>query len=234
MTEETWGQVREELLRAVGKNNFSAWIDPISFDRMEGRTARFHVPTTFFGSWVSQNYGDVIRRTLASAGVGADRVEFNVGPAEARHVANAASAQDETPHGAELEAAVAAAPVLARSAAANPVAGVVADIRRPAQLHFRELRRRQAERAWPMPPRAAWPKGGDGHVQPAVPLRRRGLGKTHLMHAIAWELQANFPDAEGPVSLGRAVHVPLRARAALARHDRLQADVPLRRRADGR
>jgi chromosomal replication initiator protein len=45
----------------------------------------FHVPTTFFGSWVSQNYGDVIRRTLASAGVGADRVEFNVGPAEARH-----------------------------------------------------------------------------------------------------------------------------------------------------
>jgi chromosomal replication initiator protein len=23
-----------------------------------------------------------------------------------------------------------------------------------------------------------------------------GLGKTHLMHAIAWELQANFPDAD--------------------------------------
>jgi chromosomal replication initiator protein len=160
MTEETWGQVREELLRAVGKNNFSAWIDPISFDRMEGRTARFHVPTTFFGSWVSQNYGDVIRRTLASAGVGADRVEFNVGPAEARHVANAASAQDETPHGAELEAAVAAAPVLARSAAANPV--FTFDnfvVGKPNELAHAAARR-VAE-------------GGDGHVQPAVPVRRR-------------------------------------------------------------
>jgi chromosomal replication initiator protein len=28
MTDETWGQVREELLKAVGKNNFSAWIAP--------------------------------------------------------------------------------------------------------------------------------------------------------------------------------------------------------------
>jgi chromosomal replication initiator protein len=80
MTEETWGHVREELLKAVGKNNFSAWIAPISFDRMDGRTAMFHVPTTFFGSWVSQNYGDVIRRHLTSAGVGADRLEFNVDP----------------------------------------------------------------------------------------------------------------------------------------------------------
>jgi hypothetical protein len=44
MTDETWGQVREELLKAVGKNNFSAWIAPISFDRMDGRTAMFHVP----------------------------------------------------------------------------------------------------------------------------------------------------------------------------------------------
>jgi chromosomal replication initiation ATPase DnaA len=92
MTDDTWGQVREELLKAVGKNNFSAWIAPIAFDRMDGRTAMFHVPTTFFGSWVSQNYGDVIRRTLASNGVGADRVEFHVGPSEPVQAGNGAGA----------------------------------------------------------------------------------------------------------------------------------------------
>ena len=79
MTNDTWGQVRDELLRVVGKNNFSAWIAPIGFDRIEGRTALFNVPTTFFGSWVSQNFGDVILRHLHSAGVGVDRVEFKVG-----------------------------------------------------------------------------------------------------------------------------------------------------------
>jgi chromosomal replication initiator protein len=123
------------LLKAVGKNNFSAWIAPIAFDRMDGRTAMFHVPTTFFGSWVSQNYGDVIRRTLASAGVGADRVEFHVGPTGAgagRERRRVPAAKTEIEPSTELEAAVAAAPVLARSAAANPVAGAVADIRAPA------------------------------------------------------------------------------------------------------
>ena len=222
MTEDTWGQVRNELLKAVGKNNFSAWIAPISFDRMEGRTARFHVPTNFFGSWVSQNYGDVIRRHLASAGIGADRVEFHVAPAGA-----ADAGDDHEPRkSAELEAAVAAAPLLAQSAATNPVAGAVADVRPPI--------RDDTPKAASAPAGAKAPNGkGDvatgSNLNPqftfenfvvgkpnelAQAAARRvaegrdvtfnplflyggvGLGKTHLMHAIAWELQANFPEAD--------------------------------------
>ena len=222
MTEDTWGQVRDELLKAVGKNNFSAWIAPISFDRMDGRTARFHVPTNFFGSWVSQNYGDVIRRHLASAGIGADRVEFHVAPAGA-HDASDAPDQGKS---AELEAAVAVAPVLAQSAAANPVAGAVADVRppvrndapkspgtspaaRPANAkadvptgsnlnpHFtfenfvvgkpNELAQAAARRV---------AEGRDVTFNPLFLYGGVGLGKTHLMHAIAWELQANFPEAD--------------------------------------
>ncbi len=222
MTEETWGQVRDELLKAVGKNNFSAWIDPISFDRMDGRTARFHVPTTFFGSWVSQNYGDVIRRTLASNGVGADRVEFNVGPAKA---STGNDTHAETEKSAELEAAVAAAPALAQSAAANPVAGAVADVRPPAQSFSDRDRRptpsakanskaddsagsnlnpqftfenfvvgKPNELAQAAARRVA--EGRDVTFNPLFLYGGVGLGKTHLMHAIAWELQANFPEAD--------------------------------------
>ena len=222
MTEDTWGQVRNELLKAVGKNNFSAWIAPISFDRMEGRTARFHVPTNFFGSWVSQNYGDVIRRHLASAGIGADRVEFHVAPSGAADAGD----DDEPRKSAELEAAVAAAPLLAQSAATNPVAGAVADVRPPI--------RDDTPKAASAPAGAKAPNGkGDvatgSNLNPqftfenfvvgkpnelAQAAARRvaegrdvtfnplflyggvGLGKTHLMHAIAWELQANFPEAD--------------------------------------
>ena len=40
-------------------------------------------------------------------------------------------------------------------------------------------------------------EGRDVTFNPAVPLWRRGPGQdTHLMHAIAWELQANFPEAD--------------------------------------
>jgi chromosomal replication initiator protein len=222
MTDDTWGQVREELLKAVGKNNFSAWIAPIAFDRMDGRTAMFHVPTTFFGSWVSQNYGDVIRRTLASNGVGADRVEFHVGPSEPVQAGNGAGvpAAKTEPRSTELEAAVAAAPVLARSAAAHPVAGAVADLRAPQHDPI------DKPRAMPSPNRSESTgsnlnpqftfenfvvgkpnelaqaaarrvaEGRDVTFNPLFLYGGVGLGKTHLMHAIAWELQANFPEAD--------------------------------------
>ena len=100
MTNETWGQVRGELLKAVGENNFTAWIDPIVFDRLDERTARFHVPTNFFGSWVSQNFGDVILRHLVSAGVMVDRVEFAVGQKPAVEAGNANAAPRQVTNGA--------------------------------------------------------------------------------------------------------------------------------------
>jgi chromosomal replication initiator protein len=227
MTEETWGQVREELLKAVGKNNFSAWIAPISFDRMDGRTAMFHVPTTFFGSWVSQNYGDVIRRHLSSAGVGADRVEFNVDPSNPANAGNGNHAPAEetveavAEKSVELEAAVAAAPVLARSASANPVAGAVADMRPPSHKPSDQPKITPAsgksevfsgsnlnpnftfenfvvgkpnELAQAAARRVA--EGRDVTFNPLVLYGGVGLGKTHQRHAIAWELQANFPEAD--------------------------------------
>jgi hypothetical protein len=218
----------------------SAWIAPISFDRMDGRTARFHVPTNFFGSWVSQNYGDVIRRHLASAGIGADRVEFHVAPADASDSGD----EEEPGKSAELEAAVAAAPLLTQSAAANPVAGAVADVRAPV--------RNDAPKA-PSAPVSAKAPNGKGEVatgsnlnpqftfdnfvvgkpnelahaaarrvaegprrdlQPAIPLWRRGAGQDapDARHRVG--ASGEFPRGRHPLSLGRAVHVPLRARAA--------------------
>ena len=69
MTNEIWDQVRAELLKVVGKNNFSAWIEPITFDRIDERTAHFHVPTNFIGSWVTNNFGDMILRHMGTHGI---------------------------------------------------------------------------------------------------------------------------------------------------------------------
>ena len=112
MTNETWGLVREELIKRVGKNNYVTWIEPLKLSLLKNGVARFEVPTIFFGDWVQRNYSDHIRTQLASAGAPVDRVEFAVGseatprapatkaspkPSRARH------ADDDLP-GAPLDA----------------------------------------------------------------------------------------------------------------------------------
>jgi len=193
MTHETWGQVRGELLKSVGENNFSAWIDPIVFDRLDERTARFHVPTNFFGSWVSQNFGDVILRHLISAGVGVDRVEFSVDAGLAARAGNRNTAPPVTtaPRAGIVAAtnSASAARVMHRTgtddlpgATLNPV--YTFDnfvVGKPNELAHAAARR-VAE-------------GRDVTFNPLFLYGGVGLGKTHLMHAIAWDLRARFPEA---------------------------------------
>ncbi|MFM7443253.1 MAG: DnaA N-terminal domain-containing protein, partial [Tabrizicola sp.] len=83
MTNETWGQVREELIKRVGKHNYTTWIEPLKLSHLTNGVARFEVPTIFFGDWVQRNYGDHIRTQLTSAGTPVDRLEFAVGTAPA-------------------------------------------------------------------------------------------------------------------------------------------------------
>ena len=49
MTNETWGLVREELIKRVGRNNYVTWIEPLKFFDLRNGVARFEVPTSFFG-----------------------------------------------------------------------------------------------------------------------------------------------------------------------------------------
>ncbi len=212
MTSETWGQVREELLQVVGKNNFSAWIEPISFDRVDDRTAHFHVPTSFIGSWVSNNFGDLILRHLLSHGVGADRVEFAVGPRDTSTPANTPAVHTPAPVEAESqrESAVAAAaptpsvPVspqpapMAAPAVATAPASASVDLPgtklNPALTFANFVVGKPNELAHAAARRVA--ETLDVTFNPLFLYGGVGLGKTHLMHAIAWDLNARFPEAQ--------------------------------------
>jgi chromosomal replication initiator protein len=192
MTHETWGQVRGELLRAVGENNFSAWIDPIVFDRLDARTARFHVPTNFFGSWVSQNFGDVILRHLISAGVGVDRVEFSVDTGLAGRAGN----RNGAPVGATRPSGPEPAVPAPRSVAAPHRTGtddLPGATLNPAYTFENFIVGKPNELAHAAARRVG--EGRDVTFNPLFLYGGVGLGKTHLMHAIAWDLRARFPEA---------------------------------------
>ena len=117
MTNETWGLVREELIKRVGRTNYATWIEPLKLSHLRNGVARFEVPTSFFGDWVNRNFADHIRAQLNTAGAQVERVEFTVSdrpaapapaaaaaPAPATKAKPARSADAEDMPGAPLDA----------------------------------------------------------------------------------------------------------------------------------
>ncbi|MBT8459854.1 MAG: chromosomal replication initiator protein DnaA [Boseongicola sp.] len=167
MTEDTWGNIRGELLKSVGKNNYSNWIEPLEFSELEDGVATFLVPTQFMGNWVSRNFGEQILRELSNAGEKVSRVEFAV-PQRAQAAKQKPAAKPKMTilnEGGDLPGA----PLDAKFTFDTFVVG------KPNELAHAAARR-VAE-------------GGPVTFNPLFLYGGVGLGKTHLMHAIAWELQ---------------------------------------------
>ena len=175
MTNETWGQIREELLKAVGKNNYTNWIEPLEFSELDDGVATFIVPTHFMGNWVARNFGDQILKQLATTGKPVTRLAFEVPtsrPARPKTVAPKTPAAENVAR--TLNGDVPGAPLDTRFSFDTFVVG------KPNELAHAAARR-VAE-------------GGPVSFNPLFLYGGVGLGKTHLMHAIAWELRKSSPD----------------------------------------
>lgn len=165
MTNELWCQVRETLRGAVGANNYTNWIEPLEFESLTDGVASFNVPTGFIGNYVSQNFGDQILYHIKNAGQPVQRLQFSTLSQASRAKPQPAAAPNvtEVERGASLDA---------RFTFDTFVVG------KPNELAHAAARR-VAE-------------GGPVTFNPLFLYGGVGLGKTHLMHAIAHELrQAN-------------------------------------------
>ncbi len=186
MKNDTWGRVKPQLLEAVGRNNFANWIEPLSLKQIEDGVAVFSVPTSFMANWVSRNFADTILSHLKAANSEATRVEFKVEvqqPVAATETASASPvAEQHRPVPAQHAAPnvvdpadLPSAPLDARFTFENFVVG------KPNELAHAAARR-VAE-------------GGPVTFNPLFLYGGVGLGKTHLMHAIAHEVRIRNPEA---------------------------------------
>ncbi len=167
MEKNSWGRIRTELHASIGGDAFKNWIDPLVFDGVENAVARFTVPTSFMGNWVSRNYGDAILHLFSVEETPVDRLEFNAAanrPTPAKPVAN--TVQAPKPQEKELPSS----PLDDRFTFDGFVVG------KPNELAHAAARR-VAE-------------GGPVSFNPLFLYGGVGLGKTHLMHAIAHEVKA--------------------------------------------
>ncbi|MFY0595417.1 MAG: chromosomal replication initiator protein DnaA [Cognatishimia sp.] len=194
MKQEQWGSLQQDLLQTVGQNNYKAWIEPLQLAELSNGVATFTVPTNFIGNYVSQNFGDLIIHQLTQAGEEVQRVHFKVGRAAANK--NGAAASSIAAPSTSGHAAKPSARATAKRADATGFAGSK-DTLPGAPLDTRftfdsfvvgkpnELANAAAHRV---------AEGGPVSFNPLFLYGGVGLGKTHLMHAIAWELQTQRPD----------------------------------------
>ena len=173
MTNEKWGQLRQRLLKTVGQNNYTTWIAPIEYNKVENGVALFHVPTNFLGNYVNQNFADLILHEMKGENLNIQRLKFDVPSQPVRNKADRPVAVRPEP----------------KTAARNPMLTAPLDKRftfdrfvvgKPNELAHAAARR-VAE-------------GGPVTFNPLFLYGGVGLGKTHLMHAIAHELAARNPE----------------------------------------
>ena len=168
MTQEQWGQLQRKLLSTVGKNNYANWIEPLEFHEISEGVATFHVPTNFLGNYVAQNFGDLILHQLSEAGQVVRRVNFRVPANSAQrptHVAAPSASEEVTPAVALSTDQLPGAPLDRRFTFDSFVVG------KPNELAHAAARR-VAE-------------GGPVTFNPLFLYGGVGLGKTHLLQAIA-------------------------------------------------
>ncbi|MEM1004267.1 MAG: chromosomal replication initiator protein DnaA [Pseudomonadota bacterium] len=178
MTQEKWGLLRNKLLKAVGRNNYTTWIEPLEFQELQNGVAVFSVPTNFVGNYVSQNFADLILYELTTSGEAVQRLDFRVpanSPAQPRSaVAPVVPAEPQADAPSNALDSLQAAPLDKRFTFDSFVVG------KPNELAHAAARRVS--------------DGGPVTFNPLVLYGGVGLGKTHLMHAIAWELKTRHPD----------------------------------------
>ncbi|GAA6158997.1 MULTISPECIES: chromosomal replication initiator protein DnaA [Ruegeria] len=184
MTQEKWGLLQNKLLKAIGKNNYTTWIEPLQFQEVQDGVAVFSVPTNFMGNYVSQNFADLILYEMNTAGETVQRLAFRVAANSTARPANVAETNSveiaQTPEprmsvgSSEALESLQAAPLDARFTFDSFVVG------KPNELAHAAARRVS--------------EGGPVTFNPLVLYGGVGLGKTHLMHAIAWELKTKRPE----------------------------------------
>ena len=188
---EEWAKVRGRLREEVGEAAFRSWLKPLTLVGLHNGSVRLAVPTRFMRDWVTSNYADRLRALWSSVDSSLKGVEIIVRTSPIRApLAGAGDLRDSRDSRADDE-----------------VDGVSVQAKAP-----EKPRDGYDEISGPLDPRFTFESFVVGHPNElayaaarrvaeadAVPFNPLflyggvGLGKTHLMHAIAWHIRKRTP-----------------------------------------
>jgi chromosomal replication initiator protein len=179
--EQQWSQVQGQLRTEFGDTAFKTWLASLTLQGVDGERVLLSVPTRFLRDWVVSHYADRISLLWRRVNPAIGGVMLSVAPAAMRQVAPAeapmAPAVTRIAPAAEITevqpSVEVSAPLDPRCTFESFVVG------KPNELAFAAAKRVAELDHLPFNPLFVY--GGVG------------LGKTHLMHAIAWEIRKKDP-----------------------------------------
>ena len=181
-----WARVRGLMRSEVGDASYRSWLKPLTLVAVEGGEVRVAVPTRFMRDWVVSHYGDRLRTLWMAENPAIGNLEIFVEAPRTKPVVRQVSAvRNQAP------SAPAAVLKKAESATATDISSISAPldprfvfenfvVGKPNELAYAAARRVADSEAASFNPLFLY--GGVG------------LGKTHLMHAIAHHTSQKFPE----------------------------------------
>ncbi len=164
---EQWARVRGRLRAECGDAAYKSWLKPLTFKEMNDGEVTLTVPTRFMRDWVMTHYADRIRSLWRGENEEVRSIEITVESGAPRSAPEPAAKAEAARARGEAERASFGAPLDRRFTFENFVVG------KPNEFAHAAARRVVESPTVPFNPLFLY--GGVG------------LGKTHLMHAIAWE-----------------------------------------------
>ncbi|MAI97630.1 MAG: chromosomal replication initiator protein DnaA [Rhodobacteraceae bacterium] len=182
--ERAWKNVRSSIQKELGNDIFNNWIVALDYQQFDSGQLIFNVPSSFIANWVETNYGDLIIGLFKKEGWNVTALVFeykdlisgkDVIKQTDKKNSNSKSDSSVTGLLTNSDIQLPSSPLDKRFTFERFVVG------KPNELAHAAARR-VAE-------------GGAVTFNPLFLYGGVGLGKTHLMHAIAWQTQNRNPDA---------------------------------------
>ena len=205
---EPKGQKTRAMLRArLGDDIFLSWFHTLEFESYEAQTVKVSVPVKFLRTWIQSHYADDLLACCRAEFKGADKVEVVLrqpgGNANARPQEGQPTAPNDTTNGARNGAhadlgqrgpsILTTAPAAGRTSVGG-FEGSPLDPRYTFESFVVGSSNRMAHAGATQVAETALgeaPGFNPLYIHSAV-----GLGKTHLLHAIAWEVKRRAPNAQ--------------------------------------
>ncbi len=201
--EHKWRRIQSRLRAELGDDVFTSWFGRVELEGYDGRVVQVSVPTKFLRNWLQSHYSEKLLSCCGTELGGVNRLEFRV----------------RQPHLAPVEKLKPAVPTTDMAAPRPQASPATVTPLRVVNMHARDGRTGlDGFEGSPLDPRYTFQSfvvGAPNRLAHAASLQvaengpdqplkynplyihaRVGMGKTHLLHAIAWEMKQRNPNAK--------------------------------------